>query len=44
MAEFAANNAVLETISVSPFFINYGFYSKLGVKPSQPYPLTLSPT
>jgi len=41
MAEFAANNVVLETIGVSPFFANYGFHPKLGVKPSKPYPLTL---
>ena len=44
MAEFAANNAVSETIGVSPFFANYGFHPKLGVKPSQPCPLTPSPT
>ena len=42
MAEFAANNAISETIGVSPFFANYGFHLKLGVEPSQPYPLTLS--
>jgi len=44
MAEFAANNTVLKTIGVSPFFANYGFHPKLGIKPSQLYPLTLSLT
>ena len=44
IAEFAANNAVSETTGVSPFFANYGFHPKLGVKPSKPCPLTLSLT
>ena len=44
MVEFAANNAVLETIGVSPFFANYSFYLKLGVKPNKLYSLTLSLT
>ena len=44
IVEFAANNAVLETIGVSPFFANYGFHPKLGVEPNEPCPLTLSIT
>lgn len=38
LAEFASNNAVSETISVSPFFANYGFHPRLGVEPRQPCP------
>jgi hypothetical protein len=43
LAEFAANNVASETTGVSPFFTNYGFNPRLGVKPSEPCPPNLTP-
>jgi hypothetical protein len=33
MAEFAANNYILETTSISPFFANYGLNPKIDFEP-----------
>lgn len=33
LAEFAGNNMVFETTGVSPFYINYGFYPRMGIEP-----------
>jgi hypothetical protein len=38
LAEFATNNAISESTGVSPFYANYGFNPRLGIKPSQPMP------
>jgi len=38
LAEFAGNNTVSETTSVSPFFANYGFHPRIGVEPAKPCP------
>ena len=42
LAEFAMNNQVNETTSISPFFANYGFNPRLGIEPPQPRPPGLS--
>lgn len=36
LAEFASNDTVSETTSVTPFFGNYGFHPRLGFEPSLP--------
>lgn len=36
LAEFAANDTVSETTTVTPFFANYGFHPRLGFEPVQP--------
>ena len=36
LAEFAANNAVSESLRMPPFFANKGFYSRLSLDLSQP--------
>ncbi|RYO77870.1 hypothetical protein DL764_010172 [Monosporascus ibericus] len=36
LAEFANNNHVSETTSVSPFFANYGFHPTMGTEPLRP--------
>lgn len=36
LAEFAANDTVSETTTVTPFFANYGFNPRLGFEPVQP--------
>ena len=42
LAEFACNNQVNESTQVSPFFANYGYNPRLGIKPLKPCPLNLS--
>ena len=36
LAEFATNNQVNETTGISPFFANYSYNLRLGVKPAGP--------
>jgi hypothetical protein len=33
MAEFATNNNISETTSISPFFVNYGLNPKMDFEP-----------
>jgi len=44
VAQFAMNNHVSKTTSVSPFFSNYGFNPRLGIEPPSPRPPHLSDT
>ena len=36
LAEFAANNAISESIQCSPFFANYGYHPQIGFEPRLP--------
>lgn len=42
LAEFAANNAMNESIGMSPFFANYGYHPRMSFGPPRPVPTAAS--